>query len=405
MGLPGALLRLVSLHLCWWSVLVQAKQRPPSVSAPLPEDKSFVLDLEDCIRNHAYRLAETFPQWGNKCGAVTSKVDFQAMIYEETLTPIMDQHGYTAALWCSMYSLGMVPIVDATQPNNPNFDVWYAQLMCPWNFPDDCGASDEELSVDEQHGQLVCPQEEIGNPAKCAPNQHPQYAIWPAVQFQNNDPTRRTMSCALCGRLARTFPAGAPVAAPDLIEASIGVNYSLAGVPEDERHHFTAWWDMHAFGAWLANMAARRHHQGRWERSKIVEHINMYKASNGEEIHGYLWQSLRLLAYDTGTLQGNRIANPEHETAITHAHEVCEPMWWVSPQSMNDCAHAAGHVMAGDRTFALVPLHPSSLVCPGTGRDTFITSSTSAVQSWRAPTQLSSRMLPAPSSAGMLTRA
>ena len=36
--------------------------------------------------------------------------------------------------------------------------------------------------------------------------------------------------------------------APDLIEASIGVRYSLKGVPEDEKPHFTAWWDMHAFG-------------------------------------------------------------------------------------------------------------------------------------------------------------
>jgi len=76
----------------------------------------FVTDLEYCIKNHAYRLAETFPEWGNKCDAVTGKVDYQAKLYEETLTPIMDKWGYTGALWCAMYSLGMVPIVDATQP-------------------------------------------------------------------------------------------------------------------------------------------------------------------------------------------------------------------------------------------------------------------------------------------------
>ena len=120
---------------------------------PIPE---FVVDLETCIRQHGFRLAETFPQWGNKCGPVTTKVDFQAMVYEETLAPIMEKHGYTAALWCSMYSLGMVPIVDTSQPNNPNFDVWYTQLMCPWNFPDDCGVSDAELTDDEANGQLVC---------------------------------------------------------------------------------------------------------------------------------------------------------------------------------------------------------------------------------------------------------
>ena len=84
------------------------------------EVTTFVTDLEECIRNHATRLAETYPQWGNKCDPVTSKVDFQAALYEETLTPIYNKHGYTAALWCSMYSLGMVPIVDLSQPNNPN---------------------------------------------------------------------------------------------------------------------------------------------------------------------------------------------------------------------------------------------------------------------------------------------
>ena len=47
------------------------------------------------------------------------------------MTPIFEKHGYASALWCAMYSLGMVPIVDASQPNNPNFDLWYQQLLCP----------------------------------------------------------------------------------------------------------------------------------------------------------------------------------------------------------------------------------------------------------------------------------
>ena len=192
----------------------------------------------------------------------------------------------------------MVPIVDTSQPNNPNFDVWYKQLMCPWNFPADCGGGDSELNDDEAAGQLVCPWQDMGNPAKCAPNQHPQYAIWPDdTLYQQNDPNRRTLSCALCGRLSRTFPAGAPVGAPDLILANVGVEYSLEGVPEEDRHHFTAWWDTHAFGAWLANTAARRGGvdlgRGELARDRIVSNINVFKASNGEEIHGYLWQSLR----------------------------------------------------------------------------------------------------------------
>ena len=77
-----------------------------------------------------------------------------------------------------------------------------------------------------------------------------------------------------------------------MIQANVGVEYSMEGVPEDEKHHFTAWWghacipclrrlaaltvltvlsklavltmlailtrwDMHAFGAWLANLQVR----------------------------------------------------------------------------------------------------------------------------------------------------
>ena len=57
-----------------------------------------------------------------------------------------------------------------------------------------------------------------------------------------------------------------------------------------------------------------------------------------------MWQSLRLLSYDTGTLEGTRMGRLDHVRAVDHAHTVCAPMWWISPQSMNDCAHAAGHV-------------------------------------------------------------
>ena len=318
-----------------------------SDDAHVPE---FVLDLEACIHNHAWKLADTFPEWGNKCGAVTDKVDYQAKVYEETLTPIYEKWGYTGALWCATYSLGMVPIVDATQPNNPNFDLWYTQLLCPWDFPGrpnqnkvDCGKHDNELTKQEEKGHTVCAREDIGNPAKCAPHQHPQYEIWAQKMFQQNDPNRRTMSCALCGRLARTFPGGAPVGAPDLIKANIGVEYSMTGIPEHDKHAYTAWWDMHAFGAWLANMAGAHKKKGMWDEKKIIDNINLYKASNGEEIHGFLWESLRLLAYNTGTLDGTRQDYPEHKKAVQFAHTVCEPTWWLSPQSMNDCAHAAGH--------------------------------------------------------------
>jgi len=53
--------------------------------------------------------------------------------------------------------------------------------MCQWNFPEDCGEHDAELTDQEAKGMLVCPQDEIGNPAKCAPNQHPQVRVPPCV--------------------------------------------------------------------------------------------------------------------------------------------------------------------------------------------------------------------------------
>jgi hypothetical protein len=58
-----------------------------------------------------------------------------------------------------------------------------------------------------------------------------------------------------------------------------------------------------------------------------------------------MWQSLRLLAYDTGTLEGTRHdpATLSQAVAEAHAMRVCGPMWGLSDQSIDDCAHAAGH--------------------------------------------------------------
>ena len=69
-----------------------------TVAAPLVDKMVFVHELEQCIRNHATRLAATFPTWGSRCLPPTTKVDIQAQIYEETLTPIYEKYGYQAAL-------------------------------------------------------------------------------------------------------------------------------------------------------------------------------------------------------------------------------------------------------------------------------------------------------------------
>lgn len=60
-------------------------------------------------------------------------------------------------------------------------------------------------------------------------------------------------------------------------------------------------------------------------------------------MHGYLWQSLHLLAYDTQTLSGRRKELVDDKTALDRMLRVCEPAWYLSPQTRDDCAHAAGH--------------------------------------------------------------
>ena len=59
---------------------------------------SFVPDLEECIRNHALKLAATFPESGDKCTPATHKVDYQAKVYEETLTPFFNKYGWPGPL-------------------------------------------------------------------------------------------------------------------------------------------------------------------------------------------------------------------------------------------------------------------------------------------------------------------
>ena len=192
---------------------------------------------------------------------------------------------------------------DNPQPNNPQYDNWWATLVCPWNL-NICGA--EPLGANGE--------EHLGVPIEWSEAQNENY--------QGED--RRTMSCGLCGFLVRTLgppPFQRELAAVNELgrEAAYGNN-----------------WDMHPFGAWLANEQAR---QG-WSLEETVHDINMYRASNGEEIHGFLWQSLRLLAQNS---DGSRRANLELEEGPRYMRRVCAPTWGLSAQSRDDCAHAAGH--------------------------------------------------------------
>ena len=103
---------------------------------------------------------------------------------------------------------------------------------------------------------------------------------------------------------------------------------------------------MHPFGAWLANTAWAKG----WGVGAVARKINDYRASNGEEMHGYMWQSLRLLALDFGratdpadwtTAPRKAAADIEELTAARHIATVCGTTWPLSPQSRDDCFHGA----------------------------------------------------------------
>ena len=285
--------------------------------------------LEHCIRNAAAEAAATVPRWGDACMPPTQKIDLQAEVLDRTLSSIHNAYGYTGALWCAFYSVRMTGAeYDPAdmQPNNPNIFDWYDTLLCPWNVDDE---------VQDGGNRAPCGHEELGKhgnewggvPAQWSQRQNAQYLVNPADPYVQNEPDRRTMSCGLCGHLKRQL--GPP---PFTVDPP--------AVDDPGREDmYTANMDFHPFGAWLANNAVRH---GR-SVGEIVRLINVWRASNGEEIHGYLWQSLRLLAYDTGSLSGTRREVIDDDLATGHAMRVCEPAWSLAPQSRDDCAHAAGH--------------------------------------------------------------
>ena len=84
----------------------------------------FAADLEQCIRDAAARAAAGFPRYGYGCLPATTKVDVQAEILGETITPFEARYGYQAAVWCAFYSTDMTgeeADPNDPQPNNPQF--------------------------------------------------------------------------------------------------------------------------------------------------------------------------------------------------------------------------------------------------------------------------------------------
>lgn len=276
--------------------------------------QEFANALVDCIRANSENVARTWPQWGNSCVSPTAKVDMQAIELKSTLTPIKGRYGYPSALWCHFYGLSMYePSADDPQPNNPNSAAWYQHLLCPYKL-DSCGH--EELGA---HGD-----EWWGVPSTWGNNLNPLY---------DGEPDRRTMSCGLCGFLSRQL--GHPPYRLDFPWVN------------DPRHVYTATWDTHPFGAWLANDLAI----SGASLPDTVKNINNFRASNGEEIHGFLWQILRLrgLDWNLGNAYNMMLGGAQPDPGVDDNpgtdmfRDVCHDSWFLSVQSRDDCCHAAGH--------------------------------------------------------------
>ena len=78
----------------------------PSPAEPAgPASEEFAEVLEQCIRNVAAEAASSFPTWANTCLPPTEKIDKQAALLTKALAPIRDRYGYSAALWCALYSV------------------------------------------------------------------------------------------------------------------------------------------------------------------------------------------------------------------------------------------------------------------------------------------------------------
>lgn len=221
------------------------------------ESRTFGDALVHCIRNHAREAAASLPSWGNSCMAPTEKIDIQAAVYDRTLAAIYAEYGYPGALWCAFYSVRMTGKEydpNDVQPNNPNYADWYASLLCPWEL-ERCGNEPLGLRGDEWQGV----------PVEGAPKQNAQYLTTPLDPYVHTEPRRRTMSCGLCGFLKRELGAPPYTLDPPVIDD-----------PGNE-HLYTANWDFHPFGSWLANEGVR----SSWKISDIVSHRDLPPSVDG----------------------------------------------------------------------------------------------------------------------------
>ena len=230
------------------------KMRANSTSARrLGVAEALAHDLEQCVRATAATVADFSSVYTDHCLPPAEKTGLQAQKLQATLRDMRARHGYASALWCAFYAMPM--------PAWPYMDEWYHRLLCPWEqHRGYCGLGGPNLlGGDEIHGEP-------------APGGGEQQKYWAQLL---------TMSCGLCARLRGRlgpppYTAGRPIRNRD------------AGGRE-----WVNQWDLHSFGVWLAGDIQS------WDGfdvPRVIELIYRYRVTNGEVLHGFVWQSLASLA-------------------------------------------------------------------------------------------------------------
>ena len=88
-----------------------------------PDAVVFADALETCIRTAAFVVTNTTRTWAEHCESPTDKTVFQTSLLAPLLRPLREKHGYTAALWCAIYS--------GAWPMGWTDGDWYATFLCP----------------------------------------------------------------------------------------------------------------------------------------------------------------------------------------------------------------------------------------------------------------------------------
>ena len=108
--------------------------------------ETFWPELKQCIQSQAELIASTRFVWGDRCTSASEKIGWQAAKQDVNLSPMMDRHGHTGALWCAFYAARMM-----SGTYYKPYAEWYAHLLCPWDL-DFCGDEALGLHGDERLG-------------------------------------------------------------------------------------------------------------------------------------------------------------------------------------------------------------------------------------------------------------